>query len=65
YPRNTQYGWLTKPYPARTFTLSEMPSLLGVRYRFILCAGIVRSGLAQRFYIHDDESHFNHSFHRE
>jgi hypothetical protein len=35
YPRNTQYGWLTKPYPARTFTLSEMPSLLGVRYQFI------------------------------
>jgi hypothetical protein len=31
---------------------------------FILCAGIVRSGLAQRFYIHEDKNHFNHFFHR-
>ena len=24
--RNTQYGWLAKPYPAGTFTLQEAPS---------------------------------------
>ena len=25
--RNTRYGWLAKPYPIKTFTLSETPSL--------------------------------------
>ena len=26
FRRNTRYGWLARPYPARTFTLQEAPS---------------------------------------
>ena len=30
FRRNTQYGWLARPYPARTFTLLDKLNLLGV-----------------------------------
>ncbi len=28
---NTRYGWLVRPYPARTFTLQENAKLLGAQ----------------------------------